>query len=232
MPQPWSVPRDWPGETVAVLAAGPSMSREICDRLRGRCRTIAVNNVGIDTVESTTGVMMPALAPWADVLFASDAKWWRTYHDRAVKFAGLKIGTLSGPSLPEIKRVAFSGNAPFDERPERVVSGGNSGYQAVHIAAHFGAARILLFGFDMRDVNKRRHYFGNHPAPCNSQGRYGTWITNFKRLAAALEKRGVMVVNCTPGSALHVGRVSTLDAEFPLELSCQSLSLPAAYATA
>lgn len=208
------------------------MSREVCERLRGRCRTIAVNNVAIDTVDSTTGQMMPALAPWADVLFASDAKWWRTYHERALKFEGLKIGTLAGASVDSIKRVAFSGNAPFDERPDRVVSGGNSGYQAVHIAAHFGAARILLFGFDMREVNKRRHYFGNHPAPCNSQGRFGVWITNFERLAKALEQRGVAVVNCTPGSALRGLKVSTLEAEFPVQEVQWQDSKQAACATA
>lgn len=215
MPGPWSVPREWPGATVAVLAAGPSMSRAICDRLRGRCRTIAVNNVGIDCVDSTTGQTIPAFAPWADVLYAADAKWWNTYADRAFKFAGLKITGLTSNHPSEVKKLAYSANAPFDERPTHIVSGGNSGYQAVHVAAHFGASRILLFGFDMREVNKRRHYFGNHPAPCNSAGRFPTWIRNFAALAQALEKRGVQLVNCTPGSALRGLKVSTVDAEFP-----------------
>ena len=221
MHTPWAVPRAWPGETVAVLAGGPSISAALCERLRGRCRTIAVNNVGIDTVDSATGQVIPALAPWADVLFASDAKWWNEYRDRAMKFEGLKITSMNGLKWPDLRNVCFSPRAPFDDRPTHVVSGGNSGYQAVHIAAHFGAARILLFGFDMREVNvagvQRRHYFGNHPPPCNSKGKFERWIVNFKSLAPVLEKRGVALVNCTPGSALRSLQVSTLEQEFPLE---------------
>ena len=211
----WAIPRDWIGETVSVLAAGPSMSAEVCAALRGRCHAIAVNNVAIDTVSSETGQVIPALAPWADVLFASDAKWWRNYEARARAFPGLKLTGSNDLRWPEVKRLQFSPRAPFDERPTHVVMGGNSGYQAVHIAAHFGAARILLFGFDMREVNKRRHYFGNHPAPCNSKGRFHQWIRNMQQLAMHLRKRGVTVVNCTPGSALTGLPVSTLEVEFP-----------------
>lgn len=212
---PWSVPRAWVGETVAVLASGPSMSRALCEQIRGRCRTIAVNNVGIDTLDSTSGKFIEAPAPWADALFASDAKWWREYQTRAMAFAGLKITSMNGLKWPGLHSLCFSARAPFDERPTHIVSGGNSGYQAVHVAAHFGAARILLFGFDMREVNKRRHYFGAHPPPCKSQGKFDRWILNFARLAPELEKRGVQLVNCTPGSALRRLRVSTLERELP-----------------
>jgi hypothetical protein len=101
-----------------------------------------------------------------------------------------------------------------------MVSGGNSGYQAIHIAAHFGAARILLLGFDMREAptaaggQPRRHYFGNHPPTCNSKGRFHVWIKNIRSLAAYLQAKGVRVVNCTPNSALTLQR-STIEAEFP-----------------
>ena len=207
---PWGVPKLWKGETCAVLAAGPSMNRETCERLKGRCRVIAVNNTGIPTAGQ------PAMAPWADVLFASDAKWWNTYRGEAMKFAGIKIGGAQVPRWDGLHRLSFSGRAPFDERPTHVVTGSNSGDRAVHIAAQFGATRILLFGFDMKEVGKQRHYFGNHPAPLNHRGRFHIWIKHMRMLAAALERRGVEVVNCTPGSALTGLKTSTLDQEFPV----------------
>ena len=207
---PWGVPKLWKAETCAVLAAGPSMNRETCDRLRGRCRVIAVNNTGIPTAGQ------PAMAPWADVLFASDAKWWNTYRGEAMKFPGIKIGGAAVPRWDGLHRLAFSGTGPYDPRPTHVVAGHNSGYQAVHIAAHFGATRILLFGFDMKEVGGKRHYFGSHPAPLNSRGRFAIWIKHMRMLSAALAKHGVEVVNCTPGSALTGFKVSTLDQEFPV----------------
>lgn len=213
----WSVPKAWPGETCVVLGAGPSLTAEQCEQVRGRARVIAVNNTGIDTVDSFTGELIPARAPWADVLFASDAKWWREYQVRAMKFAGLKVTCVNGLRWDGLHNLAFSPRAPFDDRPTHLVSGGNSGYQAVHLAAHFGARRILLLGFDMREVNMRRHYFGNHPPPCNSKGRFDRWIRNFRSLAAYLETKGVALINCTPGSALTGMKRSTLEAEFPPE---------------
>ena len=49
------VPRAWTGETVAILATGPSLTVPDDAAVRGRVRTIAVN----DAV---------TIAPWADVL--------------------------------------------------------------------------------------------------------------------------------------------------------------------
>jgi hypothetical protein len=214
----WAVPRDWTGETCAVLGCGPSLSREVCERLRGRCRLIAVNNAGIDTIDSTTGALEPALAPWADVLYASDAKWWRAYRERAMAFAGLKISRVNGLNWADLHTLSISTRQPFDARPTHLANASNSGTEAIHVAAHFGAARILLFGFDMREVGKRRHYFGSHPPPLNSQGRFAKWIGATQRLAAALARQGQLVINCTPGSALRGLKCSTIDAEFPRPL--------------
>jgi hypothetical protein len=197
------------------------MSPSVAESVRGKCRTIAVNNVGIATIDSTTGQLVPAPAPWADVLFASDAKWWREYQVRAMAFEGIKITSNNGLKWEGLNNLAFSPRAPFDDRPTHMVSGGNSGYQAIHIAAHFGAARILLLGFDMREAptamggQPRRHFFGNHPPTCNSKGRFHVWIRNIQSLCRYLNAKGVSVVNCTPGSALHMTR-STVEAEFPL----------------
>lgn len=202
MTTPWSAPRDWEGETVAVLAAGPSMSPVIGETVRGRCRVIAVNNSGIDTW-TTEGKLMPAPAPWADVLYAADVKWWDAHKNEALHFAGDKVTIRTALPYPQVKSLEFSTNVPFDPRPTHLVSGGNSGYQAVHLAAHLGARRILLCGFDMRDVNGKRHWFGSYVNKrLNSQPDYRRWIENFRELGVALQALGIEVVNCTPKSAL------------------------------
>lgn len=198
----WSVPRDWEGETVAVLASGPSMSQDIADYVRGRARVIAVNNQGIPTYAE--GKHHPALAPWADVLYASDPKWWRAYQEDALKFAGLKVTVRTTLEYADVLSLELSVSAPFDPRPTHLVSGGNSGYQAIHLAAHFGAARILLCGFDMRAVDGRKHWFGNHfPRGLDTLQKYAVWIQNIERLAQHLLTLGVRVINCTPKSALR-----------------------------
>jgi hypothetical protein len=202
MTTPWTVPRDWVGETVAVLASGPSMSAEIADEVRGRCRVIAVNNQGIDT--EVAGKMIPAIAQWADMLYAADMKWWAHYKAQALAFAGQKVTIRTILPFPEVLSLEQSTAVPFDPRPTHLVSGGNSGYQAVHIAAQRGAQRILLCGFDMKPAKDgRKHWFGEHDGNLNTGANFRTWIHNFERLRVALDDLGVRLVNCTPGSALR-----------------------------
>lgn len=200
MTTPWTVPRDWEGETVAVLASGPSMSAAVADTVRGRCRVIAINNQAIPTLRD--GVMVAALAPWADMLYAADTKWWMHYAAAARAFAGLKLTVRTVLPFDDVHSLELSTSPPYDARPTHVVSGGNSGYQAVHVAAQRGAARILLCGFDMRDVRGKKHWFGDHPGKLNTPQRYTVWHHNFSDLGAELKRRGVEVLNCTPGSAL------------------------------
>jgi hypothetical protein len=205
----WRVPRDWPGETVAILASGPSMTREVAETVKGQCRVIAVNNQGIDTL--CDGQMVPAFAGWADVLYAADSKWWHAYQDRALRFAGLKV-TMKPNPWPQVHQLQQSPQRTFDPRPTHLSSGGNSGYQAIHLAVHFGATRILLCGYDMKDgIGRRRHWFGNHPPRLNGQAAYATWISAFQRLAPVLAKMGIEVLQCTPKSALRCFRQSTLE---------------------
>lgn len=197
------MPRAWAGQTVAVLASGPSLTREQCEAVKGRCRVIAVNNQGIDTV--CDGQVMPAMAPWAEVLYAADAKWWNAYREPALKFAGLKLTIRSSPH-PTVYWLRQSPERVFDKRPEYLVTGGNSGYQALHIAIQQGASRVLLLGFDLKPNGKRKHWFGNHPGSLNTVSNYAQWIGAFGRLALLLPKLGVEVLNCSPDSALKCFR--------------------------
>lgn len=175
----------WEGDTVAVLASGPSMSQIVADKVRAaRIRAIVVN----DTYR---------LAPWADLLYAADRRWWEANPEAATEFAGVKLVGQSGVFLPGVQVMMRSGTSGFDPNPKFVRTGNNSGYAAVHVAIHAGAARILLCGFDMHGT----HWFGSHtkrglrnPNP----GSFAAWIARF----ADLRGRGAEILNCTPGSKL------------------------------
>lgn len=83
--------------------------------------------------------------------------------------------------------------------------GGNSGYQAINLAYLWGANRIILLGFDMRRVDNRAHWFGDHPRAkgFHNPVAFEHWIRMFDGLARDLKREGVEVINCTPGSALR-----------------------------
>lgn len=161
------------------------MSLAVAEAVRARqWPTIAVN----DTFR---------LAPWADMLYAADTGWWRCHAQDALKFAGLKVTANSSCEFRDVLLLNQTGYEGFDPNPKNIRTGGNSGYQALHIAIHAGAARVALFGFDMGGA----HWFGKHKHPLRNTDpdTFKRWIKRFPGLMG----HGAEIVNCTPGSALE-----------------------------
>lgn len=195
----WTVPRMWAGETVAILASGESMNKGVvASVISAGCKTIAINR----TVE---------LAAHADMLYAGDGPFWQI-HEGARNFSGMKVslfadGTSSRRSqLPtdDVKMLKNTGITGFDPDPSALRSGKNSGYAALHLAAHTGARRILLCGYNMGGRNWHPRYAV--PLRNTKPEQYAVWRPMFGALAAALAALGIEVLNCTPGTALDAFR--------------------------
>jgi hypothetical protein len=172
-----SVPRLWPGETVVILGCGPSLKAEAVNAVKGRARVIAINQ-------------SYQFAPWADLLYACDASWWQRHHG-VPSFTALKYGLETGAKRwPGVQTLQHTGKTGLELLPTSVKHGQNSGYQAINLAVHLGASRILLLGYDMRDPGRPQ------------ERKYLQWIENFATIVEPLRQIGVEVVNCTPSSAL------------------------------
>ncbi len=187
------VPRLWPGETVICIAGGPSLTPEDVVACRGR-RVIAVNDAY-------------RLAPWADVLYAADAQWWR-WHNGVPGFRGLKysIDVSNKRSkrwiYKDVQLLKMTGETGLETQPSGVRTGRNSGYQAINLALHLaGGPRILLLGYDMqiREASKH-HWFGSHPNLVRPP--LSEFIRHFHSLAAPLRALGIEVINCSRDTAL------------------------------
>lgn len=196
-----AVERIWPDETIVVLASGPSLTQADVDACRGR-RVIAVK----DAVR---------LAPWADVLYFAGVgvgSWWKTYTTLIRSFAGLKF-TLEPKAEALAPMLRNTGMLGLETDPTGLRHGRNSGYQAVNLAVHVGARRIVLLGFDMRrDANNRSHFFGEH-AYHTVPSQYDMFTRCFDSMIAPLQVLGVEVLNATRDTALtSFPRVSLAEA--------------------
>jgi hypothetical protein len=179
----------WPKSTIVCLGTGPSLTQADVDFCRGKARVIAVNNAH-------------EIAPWADVLYAADAKWWRRFNG-VPAFRGLKYSILPNssqrnfrPEFPDIRLLGNTGMRGLERDPSALRTGCNSGYQAINLAVHLGATQIVLLGYDMHGD----HYFGSHPD--KAKPPFALCLSAFPTLVAPLAEIGVSIVNCTPGSAL------------------------------
>ncbi len=202
----WVVPRLWPDATVACLGGGPSLTRTDVDRLRGRVRVIAVNDAW-------------RLAPWADVLYGCDWRWWLK-HGGVPGFKGIKVSLSNSrghlDDFPEIRLLENTGVEGLEVRRGGLRTGRNGGYQAINLAVHLGARRILLLGYDMKAGDDgRTHWFGDHADWPTRPNIFATaMLPHFAGLAAALRGAGIETINCAPETALTV--FPTLDVETAL----------------
>lgn len=87
--------------------------------------------------------------------------------------------------------------------PEYLVTGRNSGYQAINLAVLAGVKTILLLGYDGNEPEKGKptHWFGDHPRR-EPDSVFAIYRQSFKSGAAAIKAAGVRVINCAPGSAV------------------------------
>lgn len=81
--------------------------------------------------------------------------------------------------------------------------GGNSGFHALNLAAQFGAAKIVLVGFDMR-LDLGVHWHGKHPnGMCNPNNTAVLrWRKCIDSAEPVLAEVGIEVLNASPISAL------------------------------
>ena len=210
-PKFWEVPALWPGQTVVILAGGPSLTQEQVDACRGRVRVIAINDAY-------------QLAPWCDLHYFCDEKWY-VWHfggtwggkqyagDRRFRALTCPLVTLENVQLlardARLKSLRNYGRDGLSELRDGVMTGRNGGYQALNLAVHLvsekrepqRAGRIVLLGYDMRAVQGKLHWFGDHPQP-TPPDVFRQMLECYPTLVEPLKRRGVAVINATPGSAL------------------------------
>ena len=168
----------WPEAAVALLGGGPSLTLQQVEHVRGHCRIIAINRAY-------------RLAPGADWLHAAD-KWWWEGHPDALAFKGIKTTCEAGVD----QRVIFirpSGIWGFEDDPSRVRTGLCGGYQASQFAVRSGAKRVLLLGYDGHGGNWHEGY--GKPSVA-----YESCVGEYRNLASHLTRRGVEMLNCSPGT--------------------------------
>lgn len=194
-----AVPCIWSGATCAILASGPSLTREDVDLVRGRMPVIAVK----DAIK---------LAPWADVFYGAGGDtrgWWKHNAALVAGFAGLKF-TLDPKQAEYATVLENTGFSGLELHPTGLRTGKNSGFQALNLAVHLGATRILLLGYDMQPERGRDHFCGNHPH-AHAPIPFADFREVFASIVAPLKAAGVEVLNCTRRTALGCFPTMTLE---------------------
>lgn len=187
--------------TFVLVAGGPSLTLAQCKLIgiakqrRSDLSVIAIND--------------SCYPCWfADYVYACDGPWW-DYHQGLPGYRGCRIRLRiydedgkerNSTTIPGIETFECGGERGLDERPTHITTGRNSGHQALHVAYHLGAQRIVLVGYDFRDFVQ--HWFGRHPKKIYRNSRGHDWVSLIEMLGGDILAKGREIVNATPGSAI------------------------------
>ena len=172
----------WLGQTVFVLASGPSLTADDVARVRaereGHDAKVVVANTSF------------RLAPWADALFFHDSRWWQVHAAEVRRdFQGV-IATVARVPSPEVITFAIPAYQ-------------NSGAGAISLALYGGARRVICLGLDGQyGPHGETHWHGSHPKPLGDAKSLPVWLPKFADLAADAQALGVEVLNASRATAI------------------------------
>lgn len=183
----------WGGETIVIVASGPSAGNEKLEKLEGRCKIIAINQSW-------------QLVPFADILYGCDWDWWHRYKG-VPNFKGMKVSIdkAACKKYPDIKRMYVEKKNDQLEliKPGHTGWAGNSGFHAFNLAVQQLPEKIILVGFDMT-IKHGIHWHGSHQKGMNNprEGNIKRWIRAMDATAEIVAAMNIRVINTSMVSML------------------------------
>jgi len=147
---------------------------------------------------------------WVDVLYFGDTNWWDWHKENLKYFSGLKVHSIT--SLKDkfgTKRLIRGKPKGIETRPGYISWNKCTGSSAINLAIHFGVSRIILLGYDMRNIDGSNNWHHNHRK--REDDPYPEYLTCYPSIAKDAEEIGVEILNATPGSAINVFPVVKLE---------------------
>jgi hypothetical protein len=217
----WLVPRIWDGGDVYILGGGPSVTKQfnipedIVKKVIEGSASPSIYSPYMSFLHDkhVIGVNVAYLiGTWIDMIFFGDSGFLSNHQKGLSDFPGLKISCHPiTDSYPWIKYLVkeIKHQKGISTHRGLVSWNYNSGAAAISVAAHAGAKRILLLGFDMKlndsqcqhwhDVyHRRERLLQKH----NIGLPFERHLRGFPEIAKDARKMGIEIINLCPNSAI------------------------------
>lgn len=220
----WHIPNLWKGGECWILGGGPSLTGQfdIPDKVVQGVLTKELPLTAYSPYmaaihgKHVIGVNMAfKIGNWVDMVFWGDKKWYLTNRAAVASFKGLKVtchpyfanGRFPNEGIKNVLKDTARSKG-ISQRPNSVSWNANSGSAAISIAAHMGATKIILVGFDMKlDVGFKQHWHSEYGA-MNRKGAtpkslpFNRHLSGFPHIARDALRMGITIINACPDSAI------------------------------
>jgi len=224
----WTVPNIWVGGDVWIIGGGPSVieqfniPKSVVTSVINKTATPACYSPYMESIHKKHIIAINAsfmIGNWMDMIFFADKKFILLFQKELSVCSGIKIcNNAYSERYNWVKYVPNDNKkrAGICEQRNKVSWNGNSGAAAISIAAHTGAKRIFLLGFDMNlHKDYKQHW---HSLYLNDQFNPGTakklpfakHLQGFPRIQQDAKRRGIEIFNVNPNSEIDCFEKITL----------------------
>ena len=217
----WQVPKIWEGGDVWILGGGPSVTEqfeipsEVVSKVKAGQLPPSVYSDYMKFLHDkhVIGINVAyTIGDWIDIIFFGDNNFYLEHEKDLLNYPNLVVSCASNiAAVNNIRYVPCDGNNPRGISPyqSKVSWNQNSGSAAISLAAHLGAKRIFLLGFDMKKVENSQHWHRlykprrENPRKHNpADGPFERHMRGFPQIARDAKQLGIKIYNVCPDSAI------------------------------
>ena len=217
----WQVPRMWEGGDVWIIGGGPSVftqfniPEKVVNKVLDGSSPPSVYSPYMEYLHDkhVIGVNMAYhIGSWMDIILFGDNGFFLREQQGLAAYPGLKVSCApAARSESWVKYVERDLQHPkgISAHPRMVSWNGNTGGAAISLAAHTGAKRIMLLGFDMKlNKNKIQHWhdlYKKGPLLKQDQRRarklpFDRHLSGFPVIATDAKTMRIEILNICPDS--------------------------------
>ncbi len=221
----WKIPRIWEDGDVWILGGGPSVLAQF--NIPKEVQQSVLDGTSPPNVYSeyfsplhdkhVIGINIAyMIGDWIDMVFFGDSGFFLANKTGLAKYKGICVSCH--PSIEKYEWVKFVGRDTkhpqgISPNPYKVSWNENSGAAAISLAAHSGAKRIILLGFDMKlNSDQKQHWHGVYrkgggsAKPKNRPNSlpFDRHLKGFNAIARDAKALGIEILNANPDSAITV----------------------------
>lgn len=214
----WKVPKLWKDGECWIIGGGSSMARQfgvpdqlIEDVTAGK-KPLSEYSPYLSQLHGKNTIGINAaflLGKWVKVVFFGDKGFFLKNKNELARFGNLKVTCAATGQdwLYERIHVKFLKRdvkrEGISQHNGQICWNYNSGAASLSLAAHLGAKRIYLLGFDMQADKKsgRTHWHGHYKSKIRDN-TFKRHLKGFSQIAKDANKMGIEIINVSPGSAI------------------------------
>jgi len=176
------------------MATGPSLDDAVIDRIYN---LTGWRYIGISDCYRC--------CPFLDFFYACDQRWWTIHYKKVMEWGNSPNGywcteATTKQTYPDLHLINGRSGAGWSKAQNLIHYGSNSGYQITNVAYLLGIKTMILIGFNMMVVDKKKHFFGDHPKGLAQNSSYQSFAQQFNTIK--LDSYDVDVINASQPTAL------------------------------